>query len=261
MHSDQGRPADCRRCRASRRGRRTTSGQRRGERRAVVGVEGDRDQQVVARHRHRDVVPAVGAVERRDVELLVDAGPALLVGVDEVGVPAAVGVVHLDDRAGRGARPVEAPEDADRVEAVAEGARVRGHQHAAAGEVDAARGQEGVDVRADRGVGRAEVVAGLEPAERGRGRAARRGRPARRATGARTACGTAGAGCAGSSRRTAPGSRQARAVPRQAEVLGGGGTGARAVLVEAPPVVGAGEGDPLRVRLGQPPLRGDRLGL
>ena len=116
--------------------------------------------------RHGDLVVAVGAVERRDVHLLLGAGPALLVRVDEVGVPVAVGVVHLDHHAGELAVAAVAPEHADRVEAVAERAGVGGHHDAAAVGLDAVerRGSArrcALIVR----VGVAEVVARLEPAE------------------------------------------------------------------------------------------------
>ena len=73
-------------------------GEGRAEGGAVVGVQGDGDVQPVAGDRHGEVVAAVGAVERRDVHRLLGPRAALLVGVDEVGVPVAVGVVHLDDR-------------------------------------------------------------------------------------------------------------------------------------------------------------------
>ena len=63
------------------------------------------DVELLGGHRDGEVVGAVGAVERRDVHLLGRRGPALLVGVDEVGVPVAVGVVHLDDHAERGRLP------------------------------------------------------------------------------------------------------------------------------------------------------------
>ena len=66
--------------------------------------EGHGDVEPVGRDRHGDVVRAVDAVERGDVHRLVGAGPALLVGVDEVGVAVAVGVVHLDDDAGLAGR-------------------------------------------------------------------------------------------------------------------------------------------------------------
>ena len=88
-------------------------GQRGAERCTVVGPEGDRDvEPAVVGDRDRELVGAVGAVERRDVHRLGSGGPALLVGVDEVGVPVAVGVVHLDDGGRRSAGAVPAPEDA-----------------------------------------------------------------------------------------------------------------------------------------------------
>ena len=133
----------------------------------VVGVERDGHGEPVARRGHGELVAAVHAVERRDVHLLGGPGPALRVGVDEVGVAVAVGVVHLHDR-GRGSPvAVEAPEDADRVEAVPERARVRGHQDAARpggrGQVDAVPGQVRRHVAAEGRVRPAEVVACLEP--------------------------------------------------------------------------------------------------
>ena len=138
----------------------------------VVPAQGDGHVQPVGRHRHGDVVPAVDAVERRDVHGLVGAGPALLVGVDEVGVPVAVGVVHLDHHGRLGARVVEAPEHADRVEAVAQRPRVGGHQDAAGrtavgtgAEGDAVVGEERLDVAPQAPGGVAEVVARLEPGQ------------------------------------------------------------------------------------------------
>ena len=94
----------------------------------VVAAQGHGDVQAVGRDRHGDVVRAVDAVEGRDVHRLAGLRAALLVGVDEVGVAVAVGVVHLDDDAGLTPLVVEAPEDADRVEAVAHRPRVGGHQ-------------------------------------------------------------------------------------------------------------------------------------
>ena len=183
---DQRRPAQCGGCGSPWRGRGTPSGQRGAERRPVVGVQVHGHEQVVARHRHVHVVPAVGAVERRDVEPLVDPRPAVLVGMDDVGVSAAVGVVHLDDDSGQRPRAVEAPEDADRVEAVAERAGVGRHQHASVGQVDVVLGQERVDVLTQRQI--RPSPRGREPRRcpGGRGRAGGRGRPARSGRGARS---------------------------------------------------------------------------
>ena len=165
------------------------------EGRALVGVEGDRDVEPVAGDGHGELVVAVGPVERGDVHLLVGAGPALLVGVDEVGVAVAVGVAHLDHHGALLAVGPEAPEDADRVEAGAERPRHRGHQHPAAAlgtvEGHAAVGEEALDVVAQRPVRVAEVVARLEPAgepaaRAGSGRSVEVDQPGVRAVGERT---------------------------------------------------------------------------
>ena len=67
--------------------------------------------------------PARSCRRRRgtaDVQLLLGARATLRVRVHEVRVPVAIGVVHLDDRPAGVTVAVEAPEDADRVEAVPE---------------------------------------------------------------------------------------------------------------------------------------------
>ena len=79
-------------------------------------VEDDLHAEPVVGLGHREPVTPRHVVERADVERLVDLCPTLVVGVHEVGVPVAVGVVHLHDRAGERAGPVVAPEDRDRVE-------------------------------------------------------------------------------------------------------------------------------------------------
>ena len=132
----------------------------------VRAVQGDAERQPLVRARHAHLVPAVDRVVRRDVELLVDPRPALVVGPQQVGVPLVVGVVHLRDHAGqRAVRPV-APEQGQRVERVAEHPGVREHQHLAAAEVDAAAAQELVDVGPDAAGRVAEVIArsGIRPA-------------------------------------------------------------------------------------------------
>ena len=105
-----------------------SAGHRGHERRVVIAVQGDGDREVVAGHRHADVVLPGGVVERGDVEVLGHAGVAALVGVHDVGVPAAVGVVHLDDDRREAVVAAVAPEHRDRVEDEAEGARVGQHQ-------------------------------------------------------------------------------------------------------------------------------------
>ena len=136
MHSDQEGPADAAGAvrqihlghGPSRPAAQPLARDARAEDRAVVGVQGDGEAQPVVGSRDRELVGAVDAVERRDVQLLVGAGATLRIRVHEIGVPVAVRVVHLDDRARGGAVAVEAPEDRDRVEAVPEAARMRGHQ-------------------------------------------------------------------------------------------------------------------------------------
>ena len=134
-------------------------------------------------HRDGEVVGAVGAVERRDVHRLGRGRPALLVGVDEVGVPVAVGVVHLHHGGRVPPARVPAPVHRDRVEAVAERARVGGHHHpaAAGGRCRARRGRP----RRWRGWSRPGRPGGRGPrtARARRGRAGRRGRRARSASG------------------------------------------------------------------------------
>ena len=207
----------------------------------------------------------------------VGARTALLVGVDEVGVPVAVGVVHLDDDAGQLAVAAVAPEDADRVEAVAEGAGVGGHQRSGRRRSRRPRAaRNALDVVLDRAVRVAEVVACLEAAlERcqhavvgevvevdqpgalvvGEGALDRRttGVPDR---GRRTSSASIGRSVAGSS---PPAVHVDAEPPRRLDA------GPRAVLVEAPAVVGAGEARPGRCRTraavaGRPRSRGvDRV--
>ena len=137
---------------------------------------------LLAGPRDGDLVVAVGAVERRDVHLLLGARPALLVGVDEVGVPVAVGVVHLDDDAGELAAAAVAPEHADRVEAVAERAGVGRHHDAAAVGLDAVE-RRGSARRSASASGRGRRGGRAPRSGRARrGRAGGRGRPARCAT-------------------------------------------------------------------------------
>ena len=184
MHSDQGSTPDGGRRGLSRGEVGAAAGQRGAEPGTVVGAQGDREvEPVVVGHRDGELVGAVGAVERRDVHRLGRGGPALAVGVDEVGVPVAVGVVHLDDGGRRSARGVPAPEDRDRVEAVAEGPRVRGHHDPPAVQVDAVLGEERLDVGADRQRQRRPGGRAPRTARARRGPAGRRGRPPRCATG------------------------------------------------------------------------------
>jgi hypothetical protein len=84
------------------------------------------------------------------------------VGVQQVGVPLAVGVVHLGHHAGERAIGPVAPVDGQRVEHVPERARVRQHHHPAAAQFDAARGQEAVEVFPDAATRVTEVVTGAE---------------------------------------------------------------------------------------------------
>ena len=95
--------------RASRRTVRGPHGQRAsaqaGDERGLAGTRRGRPSRGPCR-RARDGQPVAAGhvVERADVERLVDLGAAALVGVDEVGVPVAVGVVDLDDDAARACR-------------------------------------------------------------------------------------------------------------------------------------------------------------
>ncbi len=117
---------------------------------------------------HAHLVPAVDRVVRRDVELLVDPRPALVVGLHQVGVALLVGVVHLRDHAGeRAVRPV-APEQGQRVEHVPEHPGVGEHQHLAAAEVHPAGAQELVDVGPDGAPRVAEVITGAEAGQQRR---------------------------------------------------------------------------------------------
>ena len=85
-------------------------------------------------------------------------------------MPLGVGVVHLgEDGRQRAVSPV-APEDADRVEDVAEHPGAREHEHPAAAQVDVVAPEIGVDVRPDRRGGAvAEVVRHPEGRERAHG--------------------------------------------------------------------------------------------
>ena len=78
------------------RGHRPAGGGR-GQHPLAVAVEPDGDADPVGRQQQPDVVPAGDVVERRDVERLVDVGATGRVDVEQVGVPLAVGVVHLED--------------------------------------------------------------------------------------------------------------------------------------------------------------------
>ena len=126
---------------------------------AVRAVQGDGHREPFTRLRQGHPVPAIDREERGDVELLGRVGPAGLVGVQQVTVALPVGVVHLGHHAlQRSGRPV-APVHGQRVEHVAEHARVREHRDPAPGQVDAARSQEPVQVRPD-GVPRVTQVVG-----------------------------------------------------------------------------------------------------
>ena len=116
-------------------------------------------------------VAAVDRVERRDVEPLRGLGPAAVVGVQQVGVPLPVGVVHLGHHAGQRAVGPVAPEDGQRVEHVAEHAGVGEHHHPAAGQVDAVGFEEEVEVFADRPPGVTQVVAAVEARQQPQARA------------------------------------------------------------------------------------------
>ena len=76
----------------------------------ALPLQDDRDGEPVAGFRQLHPVLALDVVERRDVERLRDAGPAGVVGFEEVAVPFAVGVVDLGDDAAQLPRGVVAPE-------------------------------------------------------------------------------------------------------------------------------------------------------
>ena len=107
-------------------------------------------------------VAAVDRVEGRDVELLRHLGAAPVVGTEQVGVPLAVGVMHLGHHAGERAVGPVAPVHAQRVEHVPEHARLGQHRHPPPAQVDVARGQEAIEVGPDAGPRVPEVVTGEE---------------------------------------------------------------------------------------------------
>jgi hypothetical protein len=102
-------------------------------------------------------VAAVNGVERRDVELFRYPGPAAGVGMQEVGVPLAVGVVHLGHHAFGPVTPVHG----ERVEHVTQYAGLRQHRDRV-GSGDAIRGQEAVEVLPDAAARVAKVVTSAE---------------------------------------------------------------------------------------------------
>ena len=122
--------------------------------------------QPLAGRRHRHPVAAVDGQKRRDVELLAGLGAAALARLEQVAVALAVGVVHLGDDAAQLAVGAVAVVHRQRVEHVAEHARVGEQRHPAALEIDAVRVQVGQQVRLDRPPGVAEVVAGADGGER-----------------------------------------------------------------------------------------------
>ena len=132
------------------------------------------------RDRHRNVeigdrelhrVTPGDVVERRHEKVLVHARLSVVVGLQEIGVSLAVGVVHFGDHASQRAVDREAPVDRQGVEHVAEDAVVGEHDDAVATPgLDAVSGEEPLDIRLD--VGRrsrhraAEMITGVEGGER-----------------------------------------------------------------------------------------------
>ena len=145
-----------------------------GQHRLPVQVEGDTEMQAPRRFGQAHPVPSRDRQERRDVEVLGGRGAALGVRAEQVGVPLAVGVVHLCHDGRQGPVAAVAPEHGERVEHMAEDARVGEHEHPAARQVDAVVGEIPVHVDADGRTGIAEMVTGAERRQRPqRGRDAR----------------------------------------------------------------------------------------
>jgi hypothetical protein len=111
-------------------------------------------------------VVAVDRIEGRDVELLLGLGATGAVRAHDVTVRAAVGVVDLGDHAGERAVLVVAPEQRERVEDITERAGIRQHRHPTAAQLDAALGEQRIDVVSDAASRIAQMVAGLEARER-----------------------------------------------------------------------------------------------
>ena len=154
------------------RGRNRRAGRGRREHALAVAVERHGDAHPVGREVQADVVPPGHVVERRDVEGLVDSRPAGPVDVEQVGVPLAVGVVHLEDDSLDLAVWAEAPEHRQRVEGVAEDPGVGQHEHPVARvHQDAAAGEEPLDVAPDAAPESTpvQVVTRVEPGQRPRG--------------------------------------------------------------------------------------------
>jgi len=143
---------------------------RRGEGVAVRPVEHDGERDPASWLGQRHPVAAVHRVEGRDVELLGHVCPAVVIGPHQVAVPLVVGVVHLGDHALKRAVGPVAPVHGQRVEHVAEHARVGQHQHPAAGQVDAAARQEVIHVLPDAAARIAEMIRGAEPGSRAKPR-------------------------------------------------------------------------------------------
>jgi hypothetical protein len=132
-----------------------------GERVPVRAVEPHAQREPVARVGaglgQAHPVVAVNGVERRDVELFRYPGPAAGVGMQEVGVPLAVGVVHLGHHAFGPVTPVHG----ERVEHVTQYAGLGQHRDRV-GSGDAVRGQEAVEVLPDAAARVAEMIAAAE---------------------------------------------------------------------------------------------------
>ena len=136
MHADQ-RPdlvgdegCEQRRCQHGRPARRPwLSDERCGEHPLLVLDQVDRYGDSLGVQPQRHVVPAVDGEERRDVELLAQREASVGVRSRQLRVPFAVRVVDLQYYAAQLAAGRDAPEDAQRVEDVPEGAAGVGKHH------------------------------------------------------------------------------------------------------------------------------------
>ena len=133
---------------------------RRDECGLVLPVQRNRHVEFGIRPRRPHQVVAVDVVERRHIELLRHHRGLAGVRRQQVGVPAAVGVVHFGDHVAQHAVGVVAPVQAQRVEHVAEHPGLQQRGDGAAAQVDAVVGEEVVDALPQCVVRRAvEVVA------------------------------------------------------------------------------------------------------
>src|SRR4051794_10808891 len=152
-------------CRGSRGLRAPTERRRKCDRAGVAEDDARADE--VRTHRKPQLIAAADVVERRDVELFVMLSLAVGIGVEQVGVPLAIGVVDLRYDAREVAGAVVAPKDRERIEDMTEDARIGQHQNLRAlTQLDAAQREKLLHVGLDRGTGIAEMIGTAEAGER-----------------------------------------------------------------------------------------------